>query len=111
MAFLVCYSRNPPVDHCDNKAIYLDQQFYEIIWSLCRSAKPPYRILRNIACLRYKSPELTVRLTELPTLDQELERLGQLSTHAQIAELRAVCRKAADHGLALSVSGDMYPEL
>ena len=32
MAFLVCYSWSPSDDHAKNKAIYLDQKFYDLIW-------------------------------------------------------------------------------
>jgi hypothetical protein len=110
MAFLVCYSRNPPFDHCKSEAIYLDQGFYELIWSVCRVAQPPYLILGKVACLRYKSPVLPVPLAELSTLDQELVRLGE-SSHEQIVDLRTTCWLAAAQGLALTVSGDMYPEL
>ena len=111
MAFLVCYSRNPPFDHCKNKAIYLDRAFYELIWSVCRVSQPPYSVLGKIACLRYKSPVLPIRLAQLPTLDQELVRLGELSTHEQIVDLRTACRLAAAQGLALTVSGGVYQEL
>ena len=49
MAFLVCYSRYPPDDHTRDRAIYLDQRFYESIFEHCRSEGGPYTVLREIA--------------------------------------------------------------
>jgi hypothetical protein len=112
MAFLVCYSSFPPADHTRNKAIYLDQNFYELIFAHCRSDSGPYTVLRDIASLRYKSPVMAVRDDRLDLLDRELalfQTSGQ--THHQIAEFRQVCAKAKADGCALTISGDMYPEL
>jgi hypothetical protein len=112
MAFLVCYSRSPPDDHTRDKAIYLDQRFYELIFRYCRSDRGPYTVLREIATLRYKSPTLVVVADRLDMLDKELGNFaasGQL--HPQIAEFRRVCGQAKATGCALTISGDMYPEL
>ena len=112
MAFLVCYSWSPPEDHTRHVAIYLDQRFYELIWQNCRSESEPYTILREIALLRYKSPTLVVGGDRLTQLDRDLVRLAESAvSHSQIASLREVCAKAVADGCALTVSGDMYPEL
>jgi hypothetical protein len=112
MAFLVCYSSFPPDDHTRNKAIYLNQGFYELIFAHCRSDGCPYAILREIASLRYKSPTLVVSQKRLGLLAQELVDLEASGrSHPQIAEFRQVCAKAKAEGYSLTISGDMYPEL
>jgi hypothetical protein len=112
MAFVVCYSWSPPEDHTRHGAIYLDQQFYELIYSRCRSQGCPYSVLREIALLKYKSPTLVVSGERLALLDQDLKRLAESgASHSQTAVLRQVCAKAIADGCALTVSGDMYPEL
>jgi hypothetical protein len=112
VAFLVCYSWSPPDDHTRHRAIYLDQRFYELIWQNCRSESDPYTVLREIALLRYKSPSLVVGGDRLTQLDQDLVRFAESGvSHPQIAALREVCAKAVADGCALTVSGDMYPEL
>jgi hypothetical protein len=69
-------------------------------------------VLREIALLRYKSPTLVVSGERLALLDQDLARLAVSgASRPQIAALREVCAKAVADGCALTVSGDMYPEL
>ena len=112
MAFMVCYSWSPPDDHTRHGAIYLNQQFYELIFENCRSEHGPYVVLREIALLRYKSPTLVISGDRLALLDQELLHLEESgASHSQIAGLRQVCAKAILDGCALTISGDMYPEL
>jgi hypothetical protein len=112
MAFLVCYSRSPSDDHARDRAIYLDHRFYELIFKHCRSERGPYTVLREIASLRYKSPMLIVIRDRLTLLDQELEKLEASGlSHPQIAGFRQVCSRAKLDGCALTISGDMYPEL
>ena len=112
MAFLVCFSRVPPADHALHRAIYLDQQFYELIFSQCRSDSAPYTVLREMSCMRYKSPTMVVAGSRPALLDQDLVRLAQSgASHPQIGELRDVCAKAMSEQLVLTISGDMYPEL
>lgn len=125
MAFLVCYSRFPPDDHTRDKAIYLNQPFYEIIFSRCRKQKfyellfsfcrtrrEPYDVLREIAWLRYKSPTIVIAGARLELLIQELTRLEtDGAVHGQIAAFRRVSEEAIARGCALTISGDMYPEL
>ncbi len=112
MAFLVCFSRSPPDDHTRDQAVYLDQAFYEAIFKYCRSDRGPCTILREIATLRYKSPTLVVTADRLEALDQELAHFAASGqSHPQIAEFRRVCGQAKAVGCALTISGDMYPEL
>jgi len=114
MAFLVCYSRLGGTDEHrgPNKAIYLDQHFYELIYDGCRSDAGAYIILRKIALLRYKSPVLVISTDQLALLRHELSRFEESGVvHPQLAEFQQVCIKAASDGCALTISGDMYPEL
>ncbi len=116
MAFLVCYWRRPleewNEDHkesYEDKAIYLDQQFYELIYRCCRDS---YDVLREIAELKYKSPTLVIGGERLAILEQELTRLfNSGARHLQIPEFEEVCAKAANCACFLAISGDMYPEL
>lgn len=111
MAFLVCYSKSLS-DHAKNKAIYLDQRFYELIFRHCRSEGSGFTILRQVALLRYKSPRILFSMKQLPCLVEELERLEKANhTHPQILGLKDACEAAMQTDYALSVSGDMYPEL
>jgi hypothetical protein len=112
VAYVVCYSWTPPDDHTRHRAIYLDQRFCELIHGRCRSEDGPYIVLREIALLRYKSPTLVVSGDRLAPLEQDLARLAESgASHPQIAALRQVCPRAVADGCALTVSGDMYPEL
>jgi len=112
VAFLVCYSRSPPHDHTRYRAIYLDQRFYELIFRNCLPEGVAYTVLREIARLRYKSPILVIGGDRLAEFDGDLISLAESgASHPQIASLREVCAKAATDGCALTVSGDMYPEL
>jgi hypothetical protein len=109
---MVCYSWTPPDDHTRQGAIYLSQQFYELIFKNCRSERGPYLVLREIALLKYKSPTLVISGDRLALLGRELMSLEQChESHRQIAEFRKVCTKAISDGCALTISGDMYPEL
>jgi len=90
----------------------MDQGFYELIYEHCRSDAGPYVILREIALLRYKSPTLVIRQDRLKVLDHELTEFEASGiSHPQIKEFRLVCAKANADGCALTISGDMYPEL
>jgi hypothetical protein len=112
MAFLVCYSKSPPDDHAHDRAIYLDQRFYELIFRYCRSELGDYRILREIALLKYKSPILVLTGEQLTLLDRELTNLEETELrHPQIADFKNVCNDARFKGCALTISGDMYPKL
>ncbi len=112
MAFLVCYSSSPPADQACNKAVYLDQRFYELIFTHCRSEDAPYSVLRDVASLRYKSPSLVLARDRLELLDEELLRFEASGiSHPQISELRSACARAQSLGLSLAISGDMHSEL
>ena len=112
MAFLVCYSRSAPDDHCRLKAIYLDQAFYALIFERCLNERCVYPVLSVVASLRYKSPLLVVSGGELESLTRELSYLENAGfTHPQFAELRQVCAKSKSDNCSLSISGDMHLEL
>lgn len=112
MAFLVCYSTNPPKDHTRDRAIYLDQSFYKLIYEHCRGLEAGYATLGTIAALRYKSPTLVVNPDSLKILACELNRLSDNGhLHSQIPDLCVVVDTALKRNCSLTISGDMYPEL
>ena len=112
MAFLVCYSHDPPHDHPTNRAIYLDQSFYEMIFRECRRPDSDYVILKEIASLRYKSPTLVLSQESLEILQSELDRLDAHEYfHSRIAEFKIVIGTAINRNCSLTISGDMYREL
>jgi hypothetical protein len=112
MAFLVCYSRSAPGDHGRQQAIYLNQTFYELLFSNCLTNRSDYAVLSVVASLRYKSPLLVVEDDDLSRLVQEVTHLEAAGhSHPQFTELREVCAKAKTAGYNLTISGDMCPEL
>jgi len=111
MAFLVCYS-DSLADHANDKAIYLDQQFYEMIFRHCRGESSGFTLLRQISLLRYKSPAILISMEQLTALTAELEDLENANRkHPQIREFKTVCQDATRNDTNLTISGDMYPEL
>jgi hypothetical protein len=112
MAFLVCYSRYPPEYHTEDRAIYLDQAFYQMIFEQCRNVDCGYTILRDIALLRYKSPTLVVPTERLETLHNELTRLARNGAcDPQLSAFQQIVDNALNSARSLTISGDMYPEL
>ena len=116
MAFLVCYSdssHDPESTHGrrPNKAMYLNQPFYETIFRECR-LQSSFPILSEIASLKYKSPTLVVAPDRLSQLGDELSKLKEIAPlTSQIDAFEEVCREAVSDELGLTISGDMYPEL
>ena len=111
MAFLVCYSE-ALADHTNNKAIYLDQSFYELIFKRCRSSEAEFSVLSLIANLRYKSPAILISAGQITQLSNDLKRLIELGKHhPQIDDFISVCGNANARKTNLTVSGDMFPEL
>lgn len=109
MAFLVCYSEQL-TDHTKERALYLDQGFYELVFSHCRTNQ--FNFMRRLAVLRYKSPTQMIACGHLGELLQELNIMEQNGlAHPQLAELRQACRVAKNRGVGLTISGDMHPEL
>ena len=74
MAFLVCYREPGNSFSWKNKAIYLDQEFYELIFYRCEDAS----ILKIISRLGY-SEELEVGNSKLENLKGELISLENKS--------------------------------
>jgi hypothetical protein len=111
MAFLVCYSQSLK-DHPNVKAIYLDQRFYMLIFSQCCRRPDTFSVLHEMALLRYKSPTVLVCADKLDVLINEIDLLIREGfSHPQFAEFSRVCSEAKKINCALTISGDMYPEL
>jgi hypothetical protein len=112
MAYRVCYSSYPPEDHTTDPAIYLDQEFYELIFEHCRGEGSDFTVLKTIAELRYKSPTFFLDADSLKMLVCELNRLPDIGLlHLQVPDFRNVADTALRRNYSLSISGDMYPEL
>lgn len=111
MSYLICYSKNAPIDHAIDKAIYLDQAFYELVFNQCRATDSTYPVLGQMAQLSYKSPIITIMGERLSQLKEELQKFNKNVSHPQTNHFRKVCETAIERGSALTISGDMYPEL
>lgn len=110
MAFLVCYSKNPPLDDWQDRAIYLHQEFYATVFRRCRRNASRYSILAEIASLDYDG-ELTVDANQCPALISELADLQSTLwfRRKQIGDFIAVCERAIERKCDLKVGGDMFP--
>ena len=93
-------------------AIYLDQPFYELVFRYCRQANSGFSVLRDIALLRFKSPTLVIVGDQLKRLIEDLDQRERLNhRHPHIEGFKTACKTAINKNCALTVSGDMYPEL
>ena len=111
MAFLVSYSGSLS-DHTTNRAIYLDDKFYKLIFRKCCKESAQFAVLREIAMLRYKSPTIMLEKDRIEHLIQELEHLEHANCkHDQIPQLRNVCLQAIETSNNLTISADMHREL
>ena len=108
MAFLVCYSETTE-DHARERAAYLPQAFYELIFEVCRDEGSGYPVLGEMARLRYDGPAMQVGPDRLPQLMVELRNLGTRGRGA--VDLLAAAEEAKVRGCSLTISGDMHPEL
>ena len=108
MAFLVCYSRSLD-DHTKDRAAYLPQSFYELIFNVCCDDATTYPVLHLIARLKYHSPTMLMSSGELPGLINELHRLGDAGAGGR--DLLASAQEAMRRSCSLTISGDMHPEL
>ena len=107
MAFGVRFS----TESRGKSAIYLDQQFYEMIVSRCLGDESGYVVLKRIAALKYKSPTFHLGDRELLDLCAELKMLLLVESHPQISDFMLQCQVAVERECTISVYGDMYPEL
>lgn len=110
MAFLVSYSQSGNTNWRD-KAIYLDQHFYEQIFNRCKAADG-FRLLGSIAALGY-GDQLLMHGSELSDLATEIDIAKSASKliHPQADQLKTIALDSLSMGLDLAVSGDMYPVL
>lgn len=107
MAFLVCFKKSDNEDSWQDIAIYLDYEFYKLIFykqSECQS------ILKMISNLDYDGT-LEIRQSCLDYLRKELESLGSESNHRQIKIFIGVVDKALQANCGLIIAGDMHPVL
>lgn len=109
MALLVCYVRNGVIDWRD-KAIYLDQEFYEALCAFS-STLDAGGVLNDMAGLKY-GDELLLARSRLAELLDELERLegSRLASHRQFGSLGTVISSALEGDSEIAIAGDMHTE-
>ena len=115
MAFLVCYVSDGVVDWSD-KAAYLDQKFYELLYKARRKLAPD-GVLAEIAELKY-GEEIVLSQPRLHEAREELARFSRYrffrlrySSYSQFKALGDSIRAAIEEGAELSIAGDMHPEI
>ena len=107
MAFLICYKKKDVEFDWVDDAIYLDQEFYELIFCGPVAAGS---ILEKISKLTYKD-DLEIKNSELERLRKELVELDKKVSHEQIKGFIDIVETSYKTGDSLMVGGDMYPEL
>jgi len=107
MAFLVCYKKVNIELSWSDKAIYLDQIFYELVFYKCRD---PRSILNKFSRLSY-GDEFEVGISQLNDLRTELVQLRDETGELSVNEFIVIVDKSLDDQCDLTISGDMYPEL
>lgn len=103
MAFLVCFKKSDCEFSWRDKAIYLDQKFYEMIFNQGYDADC---ILKRISRLNYDG-ELEVEYDQLAKLKAELLKLGENNNHGQISEFIDIVNKSLESSYSLMIAGDM----
>ena len=111
MAFLVCYHNDEDCIDWSNKAIYLDQSFYQLMQNYLKK-EAGESILKNMVSIGYDDEciiaagKVKYALIELT----EVVHAGNLK-HAQIQQLADVFKNAISNDCGLAIGGDMYPDL
>jgi len=106
MAFLICFKKpGTTVDYTD-KALYLQQDFYELIFSQCIER----HVLGRIAKLGY-GDAIELGCVELEKLKDELAQLTQKGQNEAAVEFIQTIDESLSAGNSLVISGDMYPVL
>lgn len=111
MALLVCYvDESEKIDWSD-KAIYLDQSFYELMVRYCMDANR-HSTLKEMVSIGYDDEYIiSVSQAEFFLLElKELIKKGSLK-HAQLQSFANVLCKAISRKCNLVIGGDMYPDL
>ncbi len=107
MAFLVCRKRSGVEFSWKDRLIYLDQEFYELIFYLPAGKES---ILRRISRLSY-GEEMEIGNTELHKLKEELMVLADDVSNDQANNFGKVVNDSLESNCTLMISGDMYPTL
>lgn len=112
MALLLCFTEtNDDQIDWSNKALYLDQKFYERIFEQMQHVEVS-SALRNLTSIGY-GEEYVVKANDLCKLRSELVSLqeNQSDVKPQIVRFIAAVEKAIAAEKELIVSGDMFPDL
>ena len=107
MAFLVCFKKTDNEDCWHDKAIYLDYEFYNLIFYRQDSCDS---LLNKLSNLDYNGT-LEIEQSQLDHLRTELVRLTSDSSHWQVKSFISIVDKALQSKWSLTIAGDMYPVL
>jgi len=106
MAFLVCFKKSDCTFDWRDKAIYLDQEFYKLIYY----NRDKSRILDSVSKLGYDD-EMEIENSELNELKRELVKLDPLNRYPKIKSLLEVIDVSISSKYNLMIAGDMHPVL
>ncbi len=111
MALLVCFCEKGSEVDWRNKAIYLDQRFYGLLFDYYRKRESD-SALKAMVALGY-GDEYVIPLDRLSEPLDELRHIASegVLPHPQVDALASVFIEAASRKLDLAISGDMYPDL
>lgn len=107
MAFLVCFKSLINESCWQDKAIYLDYEFYELVFYKPANS---HSLLKKLSSLDYNGT-LRIEQSQLAELRQELLILSTESSHIQIKSFIEVVEKALQNECSLIIAGDMHPVL
>lgn len=111
MALLVCFREPGSRVNWANKAIYLDQSLYEMLFAHYRrkTGGSPLKKLVSIGC----DDEVFFAEPQIKGLLEELLRVAATGdvVHPQVSLLCSVLREAVARRCELAVAGDMHPDL
>jgi hypothetical protein len=106
MSLLISYSKSKSKADLKNKAIYLDRDFYEIIFKHCYNSSN-YRILKTLVSINKKSAPKVIENDRLNQFNKELLKLCKNLniTHPQFNELMDIANTAISKREHLWFSG------
>jgi hypothetical protein len=111
MALNVCFHDRGRAVDWSKKAIYLDQEFYELLYRHYER-RESRSLLKAMVAIGYED-EFIIAADQVEGALRDLERIsdGVGAPHPQFHALGDVLREAATRKCGIAVAGDMYPDL